>query len=133
MSARRSALLCAIVLCAGALAWVSWPGHVLQLRERGGIRGVLTGALPAVTIHVMRGGTASLLTRQGAVPLPDTVFVEGGTPAIIRLENSDTVAHRLGLFGVPAGETREYTISHAGTYAGYCTAHPSRLLTYIVR
>jgi plastocyanin len=131
MSARRSLALVVVVAVTAAGAWVSWPGNVL--RQRGGVAGLLTTALPAATIHVARGGHAVLVTPEGAVPLPETVVVTGGTPATIRFENGDSVAHRLGLFGVPAGQSREYTIAHAGTYGGYCSAHPARRLTYVVR
>lgn len=86
-----------------------------------------------MTIRVTEGGHAMQVTDDSIVALPDTVRLSGGVPAVLRIENTDTVAHRLGMFGVPAHAVREYTISHAGTYAGYCSAHPGHRLTYIVQ
>ena len=115
MSAHRKLILLTITVAAIAIAWFSWP------------------AQPAATIRVDSTGHATLTTKHGTTTLPETVLVEGGTPAIIRFENIDTVAQRLGFFSVPAGSSREYTIEHPGTYSGYCTAHPAKRLTYIVQ
>lgn len=113
---RRRLLLVAVVVCSGALAWLTWP-H------------------PDVEITVARGGVASIVDRFGGqTPLGDTVFVGGGgARRTVRVVNRDTVAHRLAMFSAAPGDRRDYTVP-TGVYGGYCSAHPtSKHLTFVVR
>ena len=134
MSARRKLILAVIIVGVVTVTWLTWPGHIFHNRITTNTSlAALSSALPAATIHVDQGGRATLTTERGTTTLPETVRVEGGTPAVIRFENADTIAQRLGFFSVPAHSQREYTIAHPGTYSGYCSAHPAKRLTYIVR
>ena len=113
---RRLLLLVAVVVCSGALAWLTWP-H------------------PDVEITVDRGGVATIVDRFGGqTPLGDTVFVGGGgARRTVRVVNRDTVAHRLAMFSAAAGDRRDYTVP-TGVYGGFCSAHPSsKHLTFVVR
>lgn len=132
MHTRRTIALLTVIVLAAIIAWFTWPGHLLHNRTTHGPLAFLSTPLPAATIHVTKGGHATLTTDRGTIALPETVRVEGGTPAVIRFENADTIPQRLGFFSVPANNQREYTIAHPGTYSGYCSAHPAKRLTYIV-
>ena len=112
---RRVLTLIAIVVGAVWVAWITWPR-------------------PDLHIRVLRGGTAQLVRTFGAPrPLPDTIYVDASAPATVRIENQDTVTHRLGIFAVARGTTNDFTISQPGIYSGFCSAHPGRRLTYVVR
>lgn len=112
---QRALVLLAVVVGAAWVAWLTWPR-------------------PDLYIRVLRGGTAQIVRTLGAPrPLPDTVYVDASAPATVRIENEDTVTHRLGIFAVARGATSEFTMSQPGTYSGFCSAHPGRRLTYVVR
>ena len=116
MSARRMAMLIAVVAVSAGLAWFSWPR-------------------PDTLIRVTRGGVAMVTDAYGrTAPLGDTVFVRGGGGRrTIRVVNEDTLQHRLAMFTVPAGEQTEYTVP-PGTFGGACSAHPtSTHLTFVIR
>jgi hypothetical protein len=132
MRTHRAITLLTVTVLTATIAWLTWPGHTLHNRTTHGPLAFLSSSLPAVTIHVTTGGRATLTTDRGTIALPETIRVEGGTPAVIRFENADTIPQRLGFFSVPANSQREYTITHPGTYSGYCSAHPAKRLTYIV-
>src|SRR5580704_2990554 len=108
---RRSVILAAVVVTAASIAWLTWPR-------------------PDLYIRVSRGGTAQIVGLFGVRPLPDTVYIKELGPVTVRIENQDTLTHRLGIFGVARAHTNDFTISQPGVYSGYCTAHPGRRLTY---
>jgi hypothetical protein len=128
---RQLATLVSILVLTASAVWATWPGQLFTVRE-GGLTALLTAHLPAAIIRVVPGGTATLVTEAGTRALPDTVVLRGGTPAVLRIENTDTVLHRLGPFAVTPRTTRSFTIASAGVYSGYCTAHPGRRITYFV-
>jgi hypothetical protein len=116
MSARRIALLVAVIVASAGLAWFSWPR-------------------PDTLIRVTRGGVAMVTDAYGrSAPLGDTVFVRGGgARRTIRVVNEDTIQHRLAMFTVPASDQTEYTVP-PGTFGGACSAHPtSTHLTFVIR
>jgi plastocyanin len=90
---------------------------------------------PAVDIRIPPGGIAQIHKSFGrVVALPETIVVAAGGRPRVRITNSDSVAHRLGLFSANAGETAEYTLPQPGTYTGACSAHAtSETLTFVVR
>jgi hypothetical protein len=110
----RSVTLAAVIVIAAGIAWFTWPR-------------------PDLYIRVSRGGTAEVVGLFDAGPLPDTVYIKESGPVTVRIENQDTITHRLGIFGVARTHTNDFTISQPGVYSGYCTAHPGRRLTYVVR
>lgn len=110
----RAALLCGVVFVACGFAWLTWPR-------------------PTLAIEVEPGGHANVVTRfHQRLPLSDTVHLASHGSARIEIDNRDTVAHRLGMFGVGRGESKTFTISHPGVYSGFCSAHPGKHLTYIL-
>ncbi len=115
-SGRRLASAVLAILAAAGFAWVVWPRPALELR-------------------VAPGGRATVTDRLGRTrPLGDTVRVGGGGRRRVRVVNADTMAHQLGLFAAPAGETVSYTLPRPGTYTALCTAHGvSPALTLVVR
>ncbi len=90
---------------------------------------------PAVVIRIPASGIAEVHERFWRVEaLPETIVVPAGGRPKVRITNSDTMVHRLGLFSAPPGETVEYTLPRPGTYTGVCSAHPtSSTLTFVVR
>jgi hypothetical protein len=96
---------------------------------------VATWPRPAVDIRIPPGGLASVHGRFGRVTaLPETIVVAAGGRPRVRITNTDSIEHRLGLFAAPAGESVEYTLPQPGTYTGLCSAHPtSETLTFVVR
>jgi hypothetical protein len=113
---KRAAQLAAVVIATGAAVMVSWPR-------------------PAVDIRIPPGGIAQIHKSFWRVTaLPETIVVAAGGRPRVRISNSDSIAHRLGLFSAAAGETMEYTLPQPGTYTGACSAHPtSETLTFVVR
>jgi hypothetical protein len=96
-------------------AWLLWPR-------------------PALELVVDRDGTGHVVTRTGRRALPETLVVNGGRHAEVRLVNRSARDQQLGIFSVAAGETRSYRVGAPGTYGGYCSAHPTvRRLVYVVR
>ena len=89
---------------------------------------------PALQIDVEPGGHAFVRGSFSETTLPETVYVHAvGSHTVIRIANRDTVRHHLGLFDVEAGETRDFVIAYAGTFGGFCSAHPvSKQLVYVV-
>lgn len=113
---RRAALLLALLLATAAVVWFTWPR-------------------PDTLIRIGEDGVAVVVDRFGRLqPLPDTVEVGGsGTRRVIRVENRDTVNHRLAMFNIPAGERNDYTVPR-GVFGGECSAHPTkRQLTFRIR
>jgi len=113
---RRGAQLTAVIVGTGLVVLASWPR-------------------PAVDIRIPPGGLASVHGRWGRVTaLPETIVVAAGGRPRVRITNTDSIEHRLGLFAAPAGESVEYTLPQPGTYTGLCSAHPtSETLTFVVR
>ena len=89
---------------------------------------------PAVDVRVELGGRGVLVDRFGrTTPLPETIRVAArGRMTKIRIENRDTTWQTLGIFGVAANSTRSFSVPLPGAYGGYCSAHPTRQLTYLV-
>jgi len=111
---RRAFTVVAVVAAASLMAWLTWPR-------------------PDLLIRIAEGGTARIVTLLGSRPLSDTLWLRAAGPVQVRIENGDTVTHRLGIFGVPRRHTSQYTISQPGVYSGFCSTHPGRRLTYVVR
>ena len=113
---RRNA---SIVIIVGAVAVATW-----FLVDR-----------PAVQIRVERGGHAFVDGLFSRTPLPETVFVRAvGSRTVIRIVNEDTVKHHLGIFDALPGETRDFSFGYAGTFGGFCSAHPtSKQLVYVIK
>jgi hypothetical protein len=111
---RRSITIVAVIIAAMGIAWLTWPR-------------------PDLYIQVSLGGAARIIGLFGARSLPDTIYVKASGPVTVRIENQDTITHRLGIFGVARSHSNDFTIAQPGVYSGYCTAHPGRRLTYIVR
>ncbi len=107
-------------------------GLVLLLTVVGALA---TWPRPAVDIRIPPGGVAEVHHRFGRVTaMPETIVVAAGGRPRIRITNSDTIAHRLGMFSAPASDRVEYTLPQPGTYTGACSAHPSsETLTFVVR
>lgn len=104
-----------IVLASAAAAWLLWPR-------------------PALELEVDAAGVGHVVGRLGRRALPDTLVVDGGRRAEVRLVNRSGRPQRLGIFGVRAGETRSYRVGAPGVFGGYCSAHPtSRRLVYVIR
>ncbi len=99
------------------------------------VAALATWPRPAVDIRIPEGGVAEVHRRFWRVQmLPETIFVAAGGRPRVRITNSDSMQHRLGLFAADAGETVEYTLPQPGTYTGECSAHPtSSTLTFVVR
>jgi hypothetical protein len=99
------------------------------------VAAVATWPRPAVNIRIPEGGIAEVHRRFWRVQtLPETIFVAAGGRPRVRITNSDSIPHRLGLFAADAGETVEYTLPQPGAYTGQCSAHPtSSTLTFVVR
>ena len=113
---RRVSMLGGVLLATAAVVWFTWPR-------------------PDTLIRIGEDGVAVVVDRFGRLaPLPDTVEVGGsGTRRIIRVENRDTVGHRLAMFNIPAGERNDYTVPR-GVFGGECSAHPTkRQLTFRIR
>jgi hypothetical protein len=119
----RSVVIAGIVLLMCGLTWVVWPR-------------------PALQIEIEPGGHASVITHfSGKQPLRDTVrlasrFVSrfvGHSRTYITIDNRDTVLHRLGIFAVGPESSRTFVVPGPGVYSGFCSAHPGREITYIVR
>lgn len=113
---RRTLTLSGVLLATAAIVWFTWPR-------------------PDTLIRIGEDGVAVVVDRFGRIePLPDTVEVGGsGTRRVIRVENRDTVNHRLAMFNIPAGERNDYTVPR-GVFGGECSAHPSkRQLTFRIR
>ena len=113
---RRVLTLAGVLLTTTAVVWFTWPR-------------------PDTLIRIGEDGVAVLVDRFGQIePLPDTVEVGGsGTRRMIRVENRDTVGHRLAMFNIPAGERNDYTVPR-GVFGGECSAHPTkRQLTFRIR
>jgi len=113
---RRAAQLLGVVVVTLFIAFATWPR-------------------PAVDIRIPPGGLAGVHGRFGRVTaLPETIVVAAGGRPRVRITNTDSIEHRLGLFAAPAGEVVEYTLPQPGTYTGLCSAHPtSETLTFVVR
>jgi hypothetical protein len=113
---RRVSMLGGVLLATAAIVWFTWPR-------------------PDTLIRIGEDGVAVIVDRFGRLePLPDTVEVGGsGTRRVIRVENRDTVNHRLAMFNIPAGERNDYTVPR-GVFGGECSAHPTkRQLTFRIR
>jgi len=113
---RRMLTLAGVLLATTAVVWFTWPR-------------------PDTLIRIGEDGVAVVVDRFGQIaPLPDTVEVGGsGTRRVIRVENRDTVDHRLAMFNIPAGERNDYTVPR-GVFGGECSAHPTkRQLTFRIR
>ncbi len=113
---RRVSMLGAVLLATAGIVWFTWPR-------------------PDTLIRIGEDGVAVVVDRFGRLaPLPDTVEVGGsGTRRVIRVENRDTVNHRLAMFNIPAGERNDYTVPR-GVFGGECSAHPTkRQLTFRIR
>jgi hypothetical protein len=113
---RRVSMLGGVLLATAAVVWFTWPR-------------------PDTLIRIGEDGVAVVVDRFGRLaPLPDTVEVGGsGTRRVIRVENRDTVNHRLAMFNIPAGERNDYTVPR-GVFGGECSAHPTkRQLTFRIR
>lgn len=111
----RALQLALVAAVAGGAAWLTWPR-------------------PDVHIVVERDGRAHLRTRGGQVALPETLRVaSSGDGARIRVTNRTATAQQLGIFGVAPGAEQEFRIRQPGTYGGFCSAHPSRQLVFLVR
>ncbi len=113
---RRVSMLGGVLLATAAVVWFTWPR-------------------PDTLIRIGEDGVAVVVDRFGRfAPLPDTVEVGGsGTRRVIRVENRDTVNHRLAMFNIPAGERNDYTVPR-GVFGGECSAHPTkRQLTFRIR
>lgn len=113
---RRVSMLSGVLLATAAVVWFTWPR-------------------PDTLIRIGEDGVAVVVDRFGRLaPLPDTVEVGGsGTRRVIRVENRDTVNHRLAMFNIPAGERNDYTVPR-GVFGGECSAHPTkRQLTFRIR
>jgi hypothetical protein len=101
-----------------AIVWATWPR-------------------PALTILVERGGRAVVKAKYAAalrptVPLPERLVVEAG--ALVRIVNEDTAVARLGLFASAPGEDVSARAPTApGVFTGRCSAHPGRVVTYVIR
>ncbi|MBL0940062.1 MAG: hypothetical protein IBJ03_14300 [Gemmatimonadaceae bacterium] len=116
MSLVRIGALAGVIAATTALVWFTWPR-------------------PDTLIRIGPDGVAVIVDAFGRdTPLPDTVFVGGsGTRRTIRVDNQDTVAHRLAMFRVPAGEFTDYTVP-PGTFGGECSAHPTKQqLTFVIK
>ncbi len=112
----RAAQLTAVAIGTAVAVMVSWPR-------------------PAVDIRIPPGGLAQIHKSFWRVTaLPETIVVASGGRPRVRISNTDSIAHRLGLFSAAPGETVEYTLPQPGTYTGACSAHPTReTLTFVVR
>ncbi len=99
------------------------------------IAAISTWPRPAVDIRIPEGGVAEVHERFWRVhALPETIVVAAGGRPRVRIVNSDSITHRLGMFSAGAGETVEYSMPQKGTYTGECSAHPSSAtLTFVVR
>jgi hypothetical protein len=111
----RVITIVSVIAATAAAVWYTWPR-------------------PDTLIRVQRGGVAIVEGAFGVSPLPDTIFVGGsGARRTIRVVNEDTVAHRLAMFNIGAGERTDYTVP-PGTFGGECSAHPdNRQLTFVIR
>jgi hypothetical protein len=132
LTSRQALVLAGALVLTAAVTWATWPGAIFVVRERGPIRSLVTAALPSAIIRIEPGGRAMFRTNRDDVALPDTIRITTGMPARLRFDNRDSVMHRLGPFAIRARTERSYTIPTAGVYAGFCTAHPARRITYVV-
>jgi hypothetical protein len=112
---RRSAWIGTIVVAVVLATWFVWDR-------------------PAVEIRVEPGGHAFVDGLFSRTPLPETVYVRAvGSHTVIRIVNKDTVKHHLGVFDAEPGETRDFSVAYAGTFGGFCSAHPtSKQLVYVI-
>jgi hypothetical protein len=112
---RRSVRIGTIVVAVIAATWFVWDR-------------------PAVEIRVERGGQAFVEGMFSRTPLPETVYVRAvGSHTVIRIVNKDTVRQHLGIFDTEPGETRDFSVAYAGTFGGFCSAHPiSKQLVYVI-
>ena len=105
----------AVAACSLGAAWLLWPR-------------------PALELEVDAAGVGHVVGRLGRSALPETLVVDGGRNAEVRLVNRSARVQQLGIFGVGAGETRSYRVGAPGVFGGYCSAHPSsRRLVYVIR
>jgi hypothetical protein len=116
--ARELAVCAGLVLATIVAVWASWPR-------------------PALTIVVERGGGAVVRARYAAalrpaLPLPERIEVDAGS--LVRIVNEDTAVARLGLFASAPGEdVTVHAPTAPGVFAGRCSAHPGRQVTYVIR
>lgn len=112
---RRALVTIGVVLGTLVATWWVWP-H------------------PALVLRVERGGRALVVDRFGrTTPLPETLHVAArGRDTRIRIDNRDTTFQTLGIFGVAANSARSFRVPLPGSYGGFCSAHPTKQLTYIV-
>lgn len=114
----RGAALAAVTALTGTAVWLTWP--------RAGL-----------TIRVDAGGSAVVLPKYGArwrraIPLPTRLEV--GRGELVRVLNLDTAWARLGLFSSPPrseGVARAPTRS--GRFTSFCSAHPGREISILIR
>ena len=111
----RAARTALVVLATAGAAWALWPR-------------------PALELVVDAAGVGHVAGRFGLRALPETLVVDGGRHAEVRLVNRSARRQSLGIFDVGPGETRSYRVGAPGTFGGYCSAHPtSKRLVYVIR
>lgn len=114
-AAGRAVQLAGVALVTLAAAWLLWPR-------------------PALEIEVDAAGTGHVVGLFGQRALPETLTVDGGRHAEVRLVNRSDRRQQLGIFGVGPRETRSYRVGAPGVFGGFCSAHPtSRRLVYVIR
>ncbi|MCC7054163.1 MAG: hypothetical protein IT355_12935 [Gemmatimonadaceae bacterium] len=113
---RRFAAMAGVLVLTLVATWWAWPRPAVELRVELGGRGVVVDWFGRTTA------------------LPETIRVSArGRNTRIRIENRDTTFQSLGMFGVAANSTRSFSVPLPGSYGGYCSAHPTGQITYLVQ